>query len=116
MAVRSDQHVHDHAHQGRSLRRKPQQRAGRKPAGRDCWNIEARIAVVAVSIAGGSRNNRVSPDAAGKEASAKAPGDRISFNVVPSVAVRLFAERTQGSHIHARARAGDDARMNEART
>ena len=51
-----------------------------------CRDRLHRIAVVAVSIAGGSTNSRVSPDAAGKKTSAKAPGDRICFNVVPSAA------------------------------
>lgn len=53
---------------------------------RRCPDRLQRIAVVAVSIAGGSTNSRGSPNAAGKKASAKAPGDRISFNVVPSAA------------------------------
>jgi hypothetical protein len=45
-----------------------------------------RIAVVAVSIAGGGTYSRVSPDAAGKKASAEAPGGRISDNVEISAA------------------------------
>jgi hypothetical protein len=45
-----------------------------------------RIAVVAVSIAGGGTRSRISLDAAGKKASAKAPGGRISVNVDISAA------------------------------
>jgi hypothetical protein len=44
------------------------------------------IAVVAVSIASGGTDSRVSPNAARTKTSAKAPGDRISFNMVPSAA------------------------------
>ena len=81
-----------------------------------CPDLLHPIAVVAVSIAGGSTNSRVSPDAAGKKTSAKAPGDRISFNVVPSAAAGCLPNGRRAGHIHARGWDGDDARVNEART
>jgi hypothetical protein len=44
------------------------------------------VAVVAASLASGSTNSRISPNSAGKKTSAKAVGDRITFDMGPSAA------------------------------
>jgi hypothetical protein len=44
------------------------------------------VAVVAVSMASGATNSRVSPNTTGKQTSSKAAGDRISFDMVRSAA------------------------------